>query len=230
MKLFTLSRSPLCFLALAGMIAGGCADNREGRASPTEAVSLAKVTEGTGTIQIIQGGTGQGTVTSSPAGIDCTIGPDGPTGTCEATFPAGTKVKLNAEPAANSTFDGWAPVTSCFRAPRVVVEADRIHSCQPVFSRPPGSQFFLGVITEGSGRVTSSPAGIDCTSDADAGTITGTCAAVYDAGTVITLSATPAVGWMFVGFGGEDPDCNDGVVTLDAATRCTATFVRGADE
>jgi hypothetical protein len=98
-----------------------------------------------------------------------------------------------------------------------------------VFSREPGSQFFIGVQTTGSGRVTSSPAGIDCTSDADTGTITGTCAAVYDAGTVITLTATAAAGWTFVGFGGADPDCNDGVVTLQAATQCTATFARSPE-
>ena len=217
-------------IALASILAVACAEHPAGSIGP-EPVSLAKVVEGTGTIQIIQGGTGEGTVTSDPAGIDCTIGPDGPTGTCEATFPAGTRVKLRAEPAANSTFDGWAPVNSCGRHPKaVVVEADQVHSCQPVFSRPPGSQFFIGVGVQGSGRVTSSPEGIDCTADADAGTITGTCAAVYDAGTVITLSATPLVGWMFVGFGGEDPDCADGVVTLNAATQCTATFARSGGD
>jgi hypothetical protein len=138
-------------------------------------------------------------------------------------------VKLRAEPLPGSDFDGWAPVSSCRKAPNVTVIADRVISCQPVFSREPGSQFFIGVMTTGSGTVTSDPAGIDCTSDADAGTVSGTCAAVYDAGTVITLSAVPAVGWMFVGFGGENPDCADGVVTLEAATQCTATFARSPE-
>ena len=225
-----LSRQRPMMLSALALLIGACTDHPAGSIGP-EPVTLAKVTEGTGTIQIILGGTGQGTVTSDPAGIDCTIGPDGPTGTCEATFPAGTRVKLRAEPAANSTFDGWAPVNSCGRHPKaVVVEADHVHSCQPVFSRLPGSEFFIGITMEGSGQVTSSPTGIDCTADADAGTITGTCAAVYDAGTVITLSATPLVGWMFVGFSGDDADCNDGVVTLDAVTRCTATFARAGGQ
>lgn len=40
----------------------------------------------TGTIQIIQGGTGQDS--STPAGIDCTIGPDGPSRpTCRNRVP-----------------------------------------------------------------------------------------------------------------------------------------------
>ena len=45
-------------------------------------------------------GTGSGTVTSSPAGIDC--GSD-----CSESFLEGTKVTLTATPAAGSTFDHW---------------------------------------------------------------------------------------------------------------------------
>jgi hypothetical protein len=44
---------------------------------------------------------GSGTVSSSPAGINC------PT-TCTATFPAGTKVTLTSKAASNSAFTGWA--------------------------------------------------------------------------------------------------------------------------
>jgi len=43
---------------------------------------------------------GSGTVSSSPAGINC------PT-TCTATFPAGTKVTLTSKAASNSAFTGW---------------------------------------------------------------------------------------------------------------------------
>lgn len=45
-------------------------------------------------------GTGSGTVTSSPAGIEC--GSD-----CSESFFEGTKVTLTATPAAGSTFDHW---------------------------------------------------------------------------------------------------------------------------
>jgi protein MpaA len=46
-------------------------------------------------------GTGSGTVTSSPAGIDCGS-------TCSAVFPSGTEVSLTATPASGSTFAGWS--------------------------------------------------------------------------------------------------------------------------
>jgi subtilisin family serine protease len=45
-------------------------------------------------------GTGSGSVTSSPAGIDCGA-------SCSVTFAPGTHVTLTATPAAGSTFAGW---------------------------------------------------------------------------------------------------------------------------
>lgn len=46
-------------------------------------------------------GTGAGTVTSSPSGIDCGT-------TCRATFSTGTVVSLSAAPSSTSTFSGWS--------------------------------------------------------------------------------------------------------------------------
>ncbi|MGI9180930.1 MAG: InlB B-repeat-containing protein [Longimicrobiaceae bacterium] len=77
----------------------------------------------------------------------------------------------------------------------------------------------------GSGTTTSSPAGINCTADADAGTLSGTCAASYTPGRAVTLTATPAASWRFSGWSG-DADCSDAKVTMNAARRCTATFTR----
>ena len=55
------------------------------------------------------------------------------------------------------------------------------------------AQHQLSVSTTGSGTVTSSPAGIDCGA---------TCSAVYDQGTTVTLTPTPAAGWSFAGWSG----------------------------
>ena len=52
-------------------------------------------------IAVVLAGTGTGTVTSSPAGINCA-------GACTSPFAPGTNVTLTATPAAGSAFAGWA--------------------------------------------------------------------------------------------------------------------------
>jgi len=180
----------------------------------------------TGTVQVVQGGRGHGTITSEPVGIKCTIGVDGMSGTCQAAFPAGMRVKLRASAASDSKFEGWAATITCPKPPEVRVSAGALHSCQPVFSHREATSFLLQATQVGSGRVVSSPVGIDCAFDSDTGIVTGRCAAIYPSGTVVTLTATPLSGWTFVGWSGNDSDCNDGAVTMNAAKRCTATFVR----
>lgn len=53
------------------------------------------------TLTVAKTGTGSGTVTSSPAGVDCGSG-------CLAAYPSGTQVALSAKAAAGSTFTGWS--------------------------------------------------------------------------------------------------------------------------
>jgi hypothetical protein len=66
----------------------------------------------------------------------------------------------------------------------------------------------------GEGTITSSPSSIDC----------GTgCRTHFDAGTVVTLTATPGPFSQFTGWSG-DADCSDGSVTMDAALSCVANF------
>ncbi|MFZ0734859.1 MAG: alkaline phosphatase family protein [Candidatus Sulfotelmatobacter sp.] len=54
-------------------------------------------------------GTGAGTVTSSPAGINCT---SGSATNCSATFPQNTEVVLTGAPAQNDAFSGWSGACS----------------------------------------------------------------------------------------------------------------------
>jgi uncharacterized repeat protein (TIGR01451 family) len=60
-------------------------------------------------LSVTRAGTGSGTVTSLPAGIDCG-------GTCLATFSPGTGLTLTPSPAAESSFLGWvsSQPTTCF--------------------------------------------------------------------------------------------------------------------
>jgi len=130
--------------------------------------------------------TGSGSVTSTPAGINC------PAATCTATFPARTSVSLTANAASGSAFNGWGgdcsgTGSSCTLA----INAARSVSAQFVDHRT------LTVSFSGSGtaRVLSSPAGIDC------GT---TCSASFPLGSVVTLTPTPAsdtyvANWAFPG-------------------------------
>src|SRR5262249_1225037 len=52
-------------------------------------------------LSVGKAGTGSGTVSSSPGGINCGS-------TCSASFAAGTVVSLTASPASGSTFAGWS--------------------------------------------------------------------------------------------------------------------------
>jgi hypothetical protein len=56
-------------------------------------------------LTVTEAGTGTGTVTSSPAGINCP-------GTCSASFNSGTSVTLTETPGGNSTFSAWSGACS----------------------------------------------------------------------------------------------------------------------
>jgi hypothetical protein len=61
----------------------------------------------------------------------------------------------------------------------------------------------------GSGRVTSQPAGIDCTIRRGNGTDAGPCDAFFPVGTVVKLSARPAANSEFRGWRTGLPGCSD---------------------
>jgi hypothetical protein len=71
----------------------------------------------------------------------------------------------------------------------------------------------------GSGTVTSIPAGINCG---------GACSKSFVSGTGVTLTTAPAAGSFFAGWSG-DPDCADGLVTMNATKTCNARFDRLPD-
>ncbi len=70
------------------------------------------------TLTINKGGTGTGTVTSSPAGVNC--GSD-----CSETHDAGTVVTLTASPNTNSIFAGWSGACSGTGACTVTMNATK---------------------------------------------------------------------------------------------------------
>jgi hypothetical protein len=151
-------------------------------------------------------GNGSGTVTSSPAGIAC--GAD-----CTETYNAHTVVTLTAAAAADSTFTGWTG-GGCSGTATCVVTMDAAVSVTAGFAL---KQFPLTVTKagNGSGTVTSSPAGIACGAD---------CSEAYDIGTLVTLTATPDAGSSFAGWSGGCVGAGTCQVTMTAAVSVTATF------
>ncbi len=71
---------------------------------------------------------------------------------------------------------------------------------------------------QGTGQVTSTPAGIDCHKDKVVG-----CNAGYNPLTQVTLTPVAAAGSVFSNWGGHD-DCADGVLTMGGSKLCVAYF------
>ena len=150
--------------------------------------------------------TGAGTVTSTPAGIDCGA-------TCAATFKEGTSVTLTATPASGSTFAGWSG--ACAGTGGCTVTLDAAKSVTANFNSPPAALTVTKAGT-GTGVVTSDPAGINCGA---------TCSATFAADTNVTLAATPASDSTFGGWsGGGCAGKSTCTVATDTAQTVTATF------
>ncbi|HEY6205549.1 MAG TPA: fibronectin type III domain-containing protein [Chthoniobacterales bacterium] len=153
---------------------------------------------------ITSSGTGNGSVSSSPAGISC--GAD-----CSETYSSGTSVNLTATAATGSTFTGWSG--ACNGRGSCTVSMTSSKSVTATFS-PQGAD--LVVNKNGNGKILSSPTGIDCGS---------TCSTTYATGTTVTLSPQPAPGAAFLGWsGGGCSGLGGCTVTLGANVSVTANF------
>jgi hypothetical protein len=87
-----------------------------------------------GSVSIVPGGNGSGVITSQPAGINCTITNGNGSGTCSAFFTVGTVVRLDARPAANSSFQGWRGLPGCADPSKITVARGTNINCQPGFA------------------------------------------------------------------------------------------------
>lgn len=170
---------------------------------PSNAVSL----------KVSKGGTGSGTVTSSPTGINCG-------NTCTANFQIGTKVTLTAKASANSRFAGWGGACSGTRSCSVTMSQARQVSAtfNPLSSSTrQTSSYTLTVnkVGNGTGVVTSNVSGINCGN---------TCSADYAGRKVVTLTATPGTGSRFTGWSGACRGTRTCRVSMGQARIVTAVF------
>lgn len=151
--------------------------------------------------------TGSGSVSSSPAGINCGA-------TCSATFVDNAVVTLTATPAAGYSFTGWSG--ACSGTGSCTVSMTDAQSVTATFSQNISGNYALTVSMTGSGTVTSTPGGINCGS---------TCSASYTSGTSVTLSAAAASGYSFSGWGGACSGTGTCTVSMTVARSVSATFI-----
>ncbi|MDF1522388.1 MAG: hypothetical protein P1P87_06150 [Trueperaceae bacterium] len=154
-------------------------------------------------------GTGTGTVSSEPAGIDTGAGAD------TAAFDVNTQVTLTATPTGASTFDGFSGVTceagSTSSTCLVTLVADTDVTATFTDTTPVDAPLTVNVnVANGATvEVTSDPAGID--------TGAGDASATFPIGTAVTLTAVLTSDPVATGFAGwTGGDC-DGVRTLTCA-------------
>lgn len=156
-------------------------------------------------LTVSKNGSGSGTITSSPPGIDC-----GPT--CSAGFTIGSQVTLTATPASGSVFAGWSG-GGCSGTGTCTVTMSADQTVTATFT----AQHTLAVSKSGSGSgtVTSSPAGIDCGP---------TCSAAFGDGTSVSLTANPAAGSTFTGWGGDCSGSGSCQLTMSGDHSVSASF------
>jgi alpha-tubulin suppressor-like RCC1 family protein len=162
------------------------------------------------TLALTKSGVGHGAVSSSPAGLDC----GAPYASCSASFDAGSAVTLTATPVYGSDFDRWTGCDANGRFCSVVMDGAK--SVAAAFKL---ARFVLTVDKPGigAGTVTSAPGGINCGA---------ACAASFDYGTTVTLTATPALGSIFMGWSGCDTATEQRcTVTIGADTWVSANFL-----
>ena len=157
---------------------------------------------------------GGGTITSSPAGINCTISNGNASGVCSVAFATGTFVSLTQIASGGSLFQGWSgdctgnPCQLTMSQPRVAELTYRV---------PPAGIVALSGTGTGTGSVTSSPSGISCT--ITAGVTSGVCSATFDAGASVTLIGGSSNNGSFDGFTGA---CTGGNCVIAVASGVTS--------
>ena len=208
---FSSTTPSVCTLAgntVTGVAAGNCviAADQGGDANYNPAPQVVQSIQVVSAVwQLSVTRVGSGSVISTPAGIDCGA-------TCSANFTGGTVVTMTATPATGSVFAGWSG--ACTGTGTCNVTMSSATGVTATFNT---ASYALTVSKAGTGvgTVVSAPIGVNCG---------GVCSATFTAGTVVTLTATPAAGSVFAGWSGTCAGTGACTVTMDTAKTITATF------
>jgi RHS repeat-associated protein/uncharacterized repeat protein (TIGR02543 family) len=158
-------------------------------------------------LTVTKTGSGTGTITSVPNGIDCGT-------SCSSNYDWGTQVTLTAAPSADSLFQGWAGACTGTAA-TCTITLDQAQNVTADFA-PAYKTLSVATLGSGAGTVTSSPSGIDCGNS---------CRADFAPDTIVTLIASPASGSTFGSWSGAcTGTAATCTVTLDQAKAVNARF------
>jgi phospholipase C len=177
-----------------------------GTATPAEPTPSSRETF---RLTVAASGSGTGTVTSNPVGINCGT-------TCTGAFQSNTQITLKATAASGDAFAGWSG--ACTGTGTCTVNLNADSSVNATFNAPaPPSQLTVILFGPGTGTVTSSPAGINCGAS---------CAASFPANSQVALTATPdgSSNSTFTGWGGACRGSSTCTVSIGASNSVTATF------
>ena len=203
----TLTAAPAAGSTFIGWSGAGCAGAATCTVTMTAAALVtATFTLDTHSVDVMKAGTGAGIVRSTPAGIAC--GSD-----CTEIYNYNTVLTLTAMPSVGSTFVGWSG-GGCAGTSTCIVTITAAITVTATFTL---NRYVLSAATSGTGAgtVTSTPAGIACGAD---------CSELYTHGSMVTLTAVPAVSSTFAGWSGACTGTAVCTVTMTAARSVTATF------
>lgn len=210
-QVVTLTAAPAVGSTFAGWEGGGCT----GTGTCAVTVDAAKMVSAsfirnTYELSVLKLGFGNGTVTSSPGGINCGVG-------CSAEYFQGLDVVLTATPASDSLFTGWGGGVCTGTGATCVVPMTQARSVTATFvSRNPVVSVFND--GTGGGLVFSTPAGINCTP---------VCSMTVPYGTRVTLTAVPHDSSYFSGWlRDECPGTGPCTFTVTDDTDFVARFIR----
>jgi hypothetical protein len=160
----------------------------------------------TRTLIVTMAGTGSGTITSNPSGINCGD-------TCEYQYDLNSTVTLTALPDSTSVFSGWSgSVTGSDSTATVTMNSNKIVNA--IFDKM--CTLTVTMAGTGSGTVTSNPSGINCGA---------TCSYQFLYGTSVVLTATPDSSSAFSGWSGDTVGTDITItVTMNSDKNVTATF------
>jgi len=149
---------------------------------------------------------GNGTVKSSPAGIEC--GSD-----CTENYVSGAEINLIATPDTGFSFTNWSGACSG-NTNSITVKMDAAKNCVANFAAIP--TYTLTVVESGNGIVKSTPAGVNCGDD---------CSENYALNTQVALTATASADSVFTGWGGACTGATESCqISMSQAQNVTANF------